>query len=402
MDIVFRLFLTIVLFTISGFLTVYTNALTTIKLAGAAGQQFQNSDAAAIESAMSMKFFMGIGGLITLVTIVLLIVIWFFYIRKAVINLVMGFVLVPLFFAHPALAYFSTTEKTEAITIMPNESAFWIPDTAANKDTQTSLDSEAYFTANKIAVKRFVIPHQKLGNSGGWASFDSYVPTGRMIIVDRAIYVREWTKAAERGTTAKDESFPCQTNDGLNITAEVTIAASVTEENSPKFLHFFGVNNPPGDRSDPNVIFTSVYYGRSLTQVMDGIGRGFVQAIVCHEIGAVDFDTANKNYNAIMDSVKIAATKSLGDRGITVDNIGWAGTWTFDPDVQRAVNDRYTGVKVQPVLAALQQKAIIDSMEGWDHHLPTTLSLSIWPSGLIDAIAGMFHTSPGASGGGAR
>lgn len=202
---------------------------------------------------------------------------------------------------------------------MPNESGFWIPDTGANKDNQVSMDSEAYYQANKIAFTRFVIPHAKLANTGGWVGFDSYVPAGRMIIVDRAPYYREWTMSAHRGTSAKDESAPCQTREGINITTEVGISTAVAEANSAKFLHFFGVNNPAGDRSDPQVIFTSVYSGPSLAQVMDGIGRGLVHTAICHEIASRSFDDANANANQIMEAVQKEAGKFLGERGITLE-----------------------------------------------------------------------------------
>ena len=41
---------------------------------------------------------------------------------------------------HPdrALAFADTTDKTEAYTILPNESAFFIPDTGANKEARRS------------------------------------------------------------------------------------------------------------------------------------------------------------------------------------------------------------------------------------------------------------------------
>ncbi len=286
----------------------------------------------------------------------------------------------------PARAYFSTTDKTEAVSIMPNESAFWIPDTGANKDSQVSMDSESYYQANKIALTRFVIPHAKLANTAGWIGFDSYVPTGRMIIVDRAPYYREWTMSDKRGTSAKDESAPCQTKEGINITTEIGISTSVAEANSAKFLHFFGVNNPVGDRSDPQVIFASVYYGRSLAQVMDTIGRGLIHTAVCREIGSRGFDEANAAANDIMDKVAKEAGKFLADRGITLEYMGWAGTWSFDQDVQRAVNNAYTGAKIAPVLPQLQAKAMVDALEAWDHHLPS--SVSLWSPSIPEALSG--------------
>ena len=373
---------------------VLATPVVTITSAEMAGLQFQNSDSAAVVASTNLSFLSGVGGIISFVTLVALICIWQGYVRGRVTKPFCIAMATLLIGSHqPALAYYDTVNRAEAVTIMPNESAFWIPDTGANRDSQSNLDSESYLAANKIALKRFVIPHAIFRDSGGvnWFDRDYYVPTGRMIIVDRAPYTREWVKAADRGTSARDESFPCQTKDGINITSEVSVAASVSDENSPKFLHFFGVNNPTGDRTNPAVIFTSVYYGRSLAQVMDNIGRGLVQTAVCHEIGSRAFDQANADYNAVMDAVRVQATKFLGDRGITVDYIGWAGTWTFDPDIQRAINDRYTGEKVAPVLPTLQAKAAVDAIEGWDHKLPTSLTLLGSLSGLTELLPSVVH-----------
>lgn len=93
------------------------------------------------------------------------------------------------FLTSPAYAFFQQTDKTEAYTILPNESAFWIPDVGDNKNSQTKLDSADYLNANKVALKRFVIPHAKLTNTGGAWGWDYVVPTGRLIIVDQLVNV---------------------------------------------------------------------------------------------------------------------------------------------------------------------------------------------------------------------
>ena len=163
-----------------------------------------------------------------------------------------------------------------------------------------------------------MIPHQKLsgsaarpGLSTGW---DLYVPTGRLIIVDRSPFSREWVAAHDRGTSARNESIPCQSKEGVNITVGVSIGASVTEENAAKYLYHFGVLPPTDaagrllDRTSPQTIFTSVYYSRRLSDVMDDVGRKRVQTLICNEIAARTFDEANEQAVKIMDNVKKAAT----------------------------------------------------------------------------------------------
>ena len=78
-----------------------------------------------------------------------------------------------------------------------------------------------------MPLKRFIVPHVKLQGSGGF--YDFYVPAGRLIIVDRTTYSREWVDSAERGTSHKKEGFPCQTIEGLNITAKRAKAKRAAE-----------------------------------------------------------------------------------------------------------------------------------------------------------------------------
>jgi hypothetical protein len=77
-----------------------------------------------------------------------------------------------------ARAYYDKQDFAEVYFILPNESAFFIPDAGANRDTQTQFGSEEYLKANKIPAKRFQIPHAKLSGSSYSFWSDFYVPTG--------------------------------------------------------------------------------------------------------------------------------------------------------------------------------------------------------------------------------
>ena len=200
---------------------------------------------------------------------------------------------------------------------------------------------------NKIAAKRFIIPHAKLSGSGAWS--DYYVPTGRLVIVDRTPDNREWVKSAARGTSTKNQGFPVQSKEGLNITLGIAIATSVTEDDSPRFLFRFGVKPPAGDGPKPEVIFTSVYYGRSLTEVMDGVVRNKVQALLGNEFTKRTFDEANAQAEQLMASVQTNLEKYLKSVGITLDYIGWADTFEFDSTVQDAINRRYIATQDEAI-----------------------------------------------------
>ena len=347
----------------------------------AAGRQFANSDTGYVAATLGMRL-LGHLGVPFVILLAVIVAIWLGPVRRVLGAAAVAAALSALFSAPAAQAYYDKSDYTEAYTILPNESAFWIPDVGANKDNQAQLESEAYLNANKVALKRFVVPHVHLSGSGGF--FDFYVPAGRLIIVDRTPYSREWVDSEERGTSNRKEGFPCQSAEGLNVTVGVSIGASVLEANAARYLYRFGVLPVGGDRSDPKVIFASVYYSRRLADVMDDVGRKKVQTLVCSEIAARSFDNANAEANQIMATVQKAATDYFAAVGITLDFIGWADTFSFDKEVQDAVNRRYIATQDQAIATALapyadtiQKLAAAQALRSFGAHsdgkLPTTI-----------------------------
>ena len=213
------------------------NPAATVLSGEVAVRQFDNSTLSYTQSAYGIRAF-GALGIPALVLLVVLAAIWWKYLKLGWGRLfaavaIMGCLLLAGTDAH---AYYDKNDYTEAYFILPNESAFFIPDVGANRDSQAKFGSMEYLEANKVAAKRFIIPHARFAGSGSLWS-DYYVPTGRLIVVDRTPYNREWVASGERGTSSRNKSFPCQTQEGLNVTAEVAIAASVTEENAARFLY---------------------------------------------------------------------------------------------------------------------------------------------------------------------
>ena len=96
------------------------------------------------------------------------------------------------------------------------------------------------------------------------------------------------------------------------------------------------------------------------------------------------FDKANEEAVQVMQAVKQKATDYFSAVGITLDFIGWADTFTFDHDVQQAVNRRCIASQDQAVAAALapyaatiQALAAAEALRSFgqktDGKLPTTI-----------------------------
>lgn len=382
------------------------NPQASLMSAEAAGNQFIPNDAVDTMAQYAMGWISSVGGLIGLGVGLILLCIWFGPVVRWFSMISAAALLIALSQPQPAAAFFSQTDKTEAYTVLPNQSAFWIPNQGDNKNSQVKLDSEDYLNSSKVAAKLFIIPHVKFTGSGGTSilsGWDYFVPSGRLIIVDRTPYSREWVKSATRGTSKTDDSFPCQSKEGLNITVGVSIGTSVSEDNAAKFLYNFGVKSPSGDTSDPVVIFTSVYYGRSLADVMDDVVRKKVQTLVCNQIASRSFDGANAEATTIMDTVQKATDDYLKAAGITLNFIGWADTFEFDPSIQEAINRRYIAEQDKAIASALapyagtiQSIAVADAIRGWGAHsdgkFPTTVVG--YPSDIGALLTSLLHGSP--------
>jgi len=364
------------------------------------GRQLDDTDAGYLTAVYTINFFGATGTIMTVLFIGVLAGIWFKPVRDAIRRVsqavaallaVSGALLIG---TTDGRAFFEKVDRTEIYPILPNQSAFWIPEVGAVKDKQVQVDSEAFLNENKVQLNRFQIPHQKLAGSAGnsiFAGWDYFVPAGRLIIVDRTPFSREWVDAQERGTSAKKEGFPCQTKEGLNVTVGVALGASVSQANAAKYLFRFGVLPPRGEvrgmadsvENDGRIIFTSVYYSRSVQNVMDDFGRKKILELICDQITSRTFDKANEEAKLIKDTAAKQIVDFFAGYGITIDFMGWADTFTFDKEVQDAVNRLYIakqdediGRRLQPyteVIKALAQAQAQRSFgDKTDGRLPTT------------------------------
>jgi len=394
-----RVVLSMASIAIFGFINFILNTGSTLVSGKMAGAQFQSSDTAYVASNIGM-YLTGHLGLSSLILIFILGVLWYkpFRVYQQTIAVVAGLLFLSCMNVTSAHAYYDKMDYTEAYFILPNESSFFIPDVGDNKGSQSKFGSTAYLEERKIPAKRFTIPHTKFAGSGVWS--DYYVPSGRLIIVDRTPYNREWTASKHRGTSTNDQSFPCQSSEGLNVTVEMSIEASVTEDDASKFLYNFGVKPPAGDRTQPAVIFTSVFYGKSLLEVMEGVGRGAVQTAVCSEISTRTLDKVNVEADKILTAVNVKSKTWFESKGITLGYLGWAGTFSFDADIQDAINRVYVAEKqkaiagmLAPHVDTIQAIASADALRTvankFDGKLPT--SLSLWS--LPEVVTKMFSGS---------
>lgn len=410
-----RVILSFVAMATWGLVNALMSSVVTIFSADMAGKQFENSNAAAVVAQTSI--WASSRAYLSLVILVVVIgLIWrrpawhkaSTYIKDIFCNPLVPPVGILLLAAtglamttSPAAAFFATTDVTEVVYILPNQSAFFIPDTGANKDSQAHFNSVDYLNSNKIASKRFIIPHAKLFGTGGTSTFsgpDYYVPTGRLIMVDRTPFFREWVDATDRGSSTRKEGFHFETKDSIDISTGITISAYVTEENAATFLYWFGTKLPSGDINRPEVQFSSVFHAMPLDDVMDGVVRAKVQEALSNEFSKRDFNQAIGDKLQIMKAVSDRVSEEFGKKGITIDFIGYSGGLEFSSDIQNAINQTIVSGKLKEAAAnlngalpVLQQKAVVDAISTlagrWDGKLPPLPSVVMLPEGLGDVLS---------------
>lgn len=234
-----------------------------------------------------------------------------------------------------AYAYYDQTDRAEWFNIEANQSAFLIPMYGANKDKQAQFGSIEYLAANKVAAKRIQIPHAKADNTSAFR--DYYVSTAKLFLLDRTPVQREWAASVSKGTSDKDQGFTFETAEGSNIGAAIGIAAYVTEEDAAKFFYWFGAANSTSQK--PEDTFASAAYAKSLAEVMDGVVRMRVHALLAKEFGKRPFLMAVRAKAEVIDTVEAAIKAEFKEKGITVSFVGYASQLDFAKDIQTAIDE---------------------------------------------------------------
>lgn len=390
-----RIAWSVVVIAMWSWINFFMNTVNPLVTSRMALKQFENSDTAYVASQYGMNLFSWLGGITTIILLGMLFLIWRKPCRSITKNLFVIAMLVASvgFTGTTAKAYYSKTDLTEMFYVRPNWSVFWVPDKGANLDSQGHMDSEEFYSKNRIPAKIFKIPHEIIPSSTGIMERDYYGPVGRVYVVDRSMFNQRWTASGATGTSAKDQSFHCQTKEGINVTVEATVSAMIADANAPKYLFWWGLDLQD-NTNDPNIIFASVLYSRPLANVMDEVVFGEAHRLLFSEIATRTLDQVNDQAQKIMDDVFKNLKTFCADRGITLVSFGSCGTFTFDKDVQQALNDRYTAIIIGPYLEALQKKSVIDALNRWDTHLPSNISLSWIPSSISDFFERWFKSEP--------
>jgi len=202
-----------------------------------------------------------------------------------------------------------------------NETAFMVPMEGSTKDSQGKFMSENFLEEAKVAAKRVSIPLRKKNKGRGYWNYE-WIPTLRVIKVDRTPVTREWTKEDNSGTSNANEAIHVESKESIGFAIGVNITAFVREDDASTFLYH--------------------YAGKPLSAVVDENVRGFVTSILSREFGSLELVDGRGAKAEIFNRVYEATRDHFKATGISIDNLGYAeGLIYEDKEIQTGINNRF-------------------------------------------------------------
>ncbi len=226
-------------------------------------------------------------------------------------------------------------DRPEYVEIDTSETGFLIP-LEGDTTLQARFQSEDYLKQRKVAAKRVQITHRwsqegRLAHSGRW------IPTVRLVKVNRSPVTREWTTAqtttANGAVQRSDRAIWIESADSVGFSMGFTCTAFIPEEEAARFLYWY----PSG----------------SLADVMDHEVRGRIQQAAAEVAAKYPLDGLRARKQEIADAVKRDVTNFFAARGVTITTVGMFGGMTYEnPEIQRAIDQTFIAQQLKVVAEA--------------------------------------------------
>lgn len=261
-----------------------------------------------------------VGNLMSLAWLIIMIIIWFPGLKKATQSktavTILAFATLTQLVACMGPAMIEPIEIIET-----NETAFVVPLEGESKKEQGKFMSREFLELAKVPTKRVTIKVKE--RSTGRAYWDyEWIPTMRVIKVDRSPVTREWTIKDTTGTAVVDQAIHVESLDSINFGVGVNITVFVSEEQAATFLYHFA--------------------GKKLSEVVDTNVRGVVQGIMAREFGKRKLDKCKAEKNSVYAVAFTETAAHFEPLGITISSLGNAeGLRYDDPNIQKVINDAF-------------------------------------------------------------
>lgn len=242
--------------------------------------------------------------------------------------------------------------------ISPSQTAFLVP-LEGKTSNQEAFQSEEFLAKHQVAVKRVQIPHRWVQKGRAYWSGE-YLPTMRLIVVERKPVAREWTSTADSGTSAQNQAFQAASRDSVGFSIGMSCTAQIDEANAAKFLYR--------------------YNSKPLEEVIDQEFRTRAETKFVEFSALQDIATLRTTKGKLMQAVMADIEPYFLSRGITITSFGMKGEMQYnDEAIQTAINAKFTAAeelkaardqnkRIQLQAAALRSKGAKEAQERqWAH-----------------------------------
>ena len=229
-----------------------------------------------------------------------------------------------------------------AVEVDSNSTAFIIPLEMSTLDGQATVVSKEFLDKHKVSAKRIILNQRKRKTGRWWWKYE-YIPTERVIQVDRTPVTREWITGETKDGKRVALGFPMASQDSVGFTVGINLTCMIEEDEASVFLYNFKA--------------------KPLEEVVDEVVRGFVQNALSAELMSRPLTACQQEKVQIIESVQRTVEANVRKYGITLVTIGLADEYTYDnPKVQEAVDNVFVNeTKVKQAEQAQKEAAIINA-----------------------------------------
>lgn len=235
--------------------------------------------------------------------------------------------IIPMLFAAGCIGPY---KQEILVEIGPNETAFKVP-LEGQTSAQEKAQSEEYLKQNQVFTKRVSLAQRQQETGRVMGDF-IWIPSERVIKVNRTPVTREWTDESITGTSSQDQGLPCGSRDSIAFHVNATFTGHIEESDAAKFAYHWG-----GDLDHERGAST-----RMLETVIDTNIRSFAITELQKHFGKAMLMDGIQQKEDFFEEVFQSIRKEFSPKGITCDFFGLHGNITFiDDKIQETLNKRF-------------------------------------------------------------
>ena len=202
--------------------------------------------------------------------------------------------------------------------IQNNETAFLVA--LEGSETGAKFDSIGAIEKAKVATKRVTIPTRWL-QEGRIIGDGQWIPTAKLIKVDRTPVARRWTAEAVTGTSAKNQALSAESKDSIGVSSGFAIMASIDESDTAKYLYR--------------------YPGKNLADIMDNQMFNDCQSIYSEICAKYDVRELRFHKDEISQAMRDKLIAKYKEDGISISpTMGLIGGLIYEnKDIQKSIDE---------------------------------------------------------------